>query len=69
MKEKHDCYNCIFRERISGDAHSRCISEWGKEDFKGKNKTLTATWNQWSMSFPNNFDPVWIKTCKKYTKI
>ena len=66
-KLKQDCYGCIFRERIQGDAHSKCTNEWTKEDFKGKTKTLTATWNQWSFSFPTNFDPHWIKRCDKFT--
>lgn len=62
MKTKnHDCYNCIFREKVIGDAHSRCKAEIKKGD-------VTATWNQWSIGFPNNFDPTWIKTCKNYIK-
>ena len=67
-EKKHDCYNCIFREKIIGDAHSKCNNQWSKEDFKGKTKTLTATWNQWSMGFPNNFDPHWIKKCSKFSE-
>ena len=63
-----NCIDCKFREKLIGDAHSKCNNEWSKEDFKGKNKKLTATWNEWSMFFPNNFDPHWIKTCKKFEK-
>ena len=28
-----DCINCKFREKIIGDAHSKCNAEWQKEDF------------------------------------
>jgi hypothetical protein len=66
MKNKKDCYSCKFREKIIGDAHSKCNNEWNKEDFKGKTKKITATWNQWSTGFPNNFDPHWFKNCKKH---
>ncbi len=68
VKKKHDCLNCKFREKIIGDAHSKCNNTWNKEDFKGKTKTLTATWNEWSFRFPNNFDPHWIKKCDKFTE-
>jgi len=66
MKNKKDCYSCKFREKIIGDAHSKCNNEWNKEDFKGKTKKITPTWNQWSVGFPNNFDPHWFKNCKKH---
>jgi hypothetical protein len=58
-KKKQDCYECIFREKLIGDAHSKCIAKIDKGDVK-------AEWNQWSIGFPNNFDPTWIKSCKKY---
>lgn len=66
MKTKNDCYNCRFRKKIIGDAHSECINFWSKEDFKGKTKKITATWNEWSFYFPRNFDPHWIKKCNKH---
>ena len=52
-----DCLNCKFREKIIGDAHSKCNAEQQKEDFKEKNKKLDATWNQWSFLLHNNYDP------------
>lgn len=61
-KKKQDCYECVFREKIKGDAHSKCNAEIIKNDVK-------AEWNQWSVGFPNNFDPHWIKSCKKYTPL
>jgi hypothetical protein len=57
-KKKQDCYECIFREK----AHSKCNAAIIKNDVK-------AQWNQWSVGFPNNFDPTWIKSCKKYTPL
>ena len=61
-KVKHDCYNCTFREKIKGDAHSKCNAEITKNDVK-------AIWNQWSVQFPNNFDTHWIIKCKKFNAI
>jgi hypothetical protein len=61
-----NCIDCKFREKIVGDAHSKCNNEWIEADFEEKTKTLTATWNQWSCGFPNNFDPIWIRKCKKF---
>ena len=61
-----NCSDCIFKERIDGDVHINCNNTWSKEDFKGKSKTLTATWNEWSFNFPNNFDQHWIKKCLKF---
>jgi hypothetical protein len=58
-KDKSDCYTCEFRERIPGDAHSKCAANIEKGDVK-------ATWNQWSILFPSNYDPIWLKSCKKY---
>jgi hypothetical protein len=45
----------VFKERIPGDAHIKCNAEWSKEDFKGKDKLLSATWNQWSFFFSIKF--------------
>jgi hypothetical protein len=63
--QKHSCNECIFKERIPGDAHIKCTAEWSKEDFKGKDKKINYTPNQWSFFFPHNFDSHWIKFCKK----
>ena len=66
MSENKNCLNCIHRQKIAGDAHSRCKATWEKEDFVEKTKKITISWNQWSSGFPNNFDPVWIKKCSKH---
>jgi hypothetical protein len=63
--QKHSCNECIFKERIPGDAHIKCTAEWSKADFKGKDKKINYTPNQWSFFFPHNFDSHWIKFCKK----
>jgi putative NADPH-quinone reductase len=64
--ENKDCYNCVFRAKLIGDAHSRCNNQWDKEELNGKNKMITITWNEWSSRFPHNFDPHWIRKCKKH---
>ena len=57
--KNHDCYKCKHREKIIGDAHSKCNADVKRGDVK-------IIVNQWSFFFPINYDPVWIKSCKKY---
>lgn len=42
-----------------GDVHSKCDAEIKDGDVK-------IHVNQWSFLFPYNYDPIWIKSCKKY---
>lgn len=42
-----------------GDVHSKCDAEIKTEDVK-------IHVNQWSFIFLYNYDPIWIKSCKKY---
>jgi hypothetical protein len=59
----HDCYKCKFREKIVGNAHSRCAAEQVKNGVK-----ITSTYaisNGWA-NHPSNFDPIWIDKCKMF---
>lgn len=58
--KKHDCYKCIHREKIPGDAHSKCNADVKKGDIN------FSSINEWSILYPINYDPVWIKSCKNY---
>lgn len=65
--KKHNCYACVHREKLIGDAHSKCnypstVSEIPK-------KTVDVDSHGWAMgwaNWPHNFDPTWIKKCKAY---
>lgn len=59
MSEKPKCYTCKYRKNLIGDAHSKCDAEIKDGDVK-------IHVNQWSFLFPYNYDPIWIKSCKKY---
>jgi hypothetical protein len=61
MADKPNCYECIHRCDVPGDAHSQC---------NNKNAQVTASkhgvrrgWFMW----PINFDPVWLVTCDGFS--
>lgn len=57
---KPNCYHCIHRHNISGDAHSSC----DKVDAKvsAREHGFRMGWFRW----PFNFDPVWLLTCDSF---
>ena len=59
---KSNCLKCKFREKLVGDAHSKCNYGW-KVSTRRK---VTIELNRWSSGFPNNFDPHWVSKCKKF---
>jgi hypothetical protein len=68
--EKHNCYNCVYREKLLGDAHSRCgyldsLEEIPKNIVSLDTYGVSNGWANW----PHNFDPLWVKKCKVYKKI
>ena len=82
-EEKPNCYECIYRRTIPGDAHSSCnypgldssISSLifnmqtnlriGKElNIKAVEHGIKSGWFLW----PCNFDPIWLISCKGFTK-
>jgi hypothetical protein len=65
MKTKENCYNCKFRADLNWDAHSKCLANWQK----GDHKQIKIEANQWTIGFPNNFAPVWVKKCKKFEEL
>ena len=70
---KHDCYTCLHRGTLPGDAHSEC-TEGLKQCLSGLSKsevTIRVSLNPhgvrngWAM-WPFNFDPIWIDSCNSY---
>ena len=73
---KQNCYNCEYRGRVAGDAHSCCKypgTSTGMFDiFNSKNFEIAKELNiqgvehgvrsGWFL-WPVNFDPVWLENC------
>ena len=56
-----DCYKCIHRRSIPGDAHSMCV----KPDSEVRGN-LNGIRNGW-FHYPINFDPIWIENeCRNF---
>ena len=58
---KPDCYKCVHRRSIPGNAHSRC-----------NNIIAKTKWNEHGVKMgwafhPINFDPVWLETCDGFS--
>jgi len=58
--EKPDCYSCVYRASIPGDAHSRCIKV--NATVKGNPVGIKNGWFYW----PVNYDPTWLVSCDEY---
>ena len=77
---KPNCYECIYRGGIPGDAHSKCNYSGTKTGFLDlhdpKNREVAAKLNikahptgirrGWFL-WPINFNPVWLENCDGFT--
>lgn len=77
--EKPNCYECIYRRSVPGDAHSVCthpaighgfvanvaaINKPPKElNIIGNQHGIDHGWFFW----PINFDPIWLERCDGFT--
>lgn len=59
--EKPNCYKCVHRLSIPGDAHSRCNNIAAKT--KGNSHGIRNGWFMW----PLNFDPTWLESCDGFS--
>ena len=71
-----NCYKCIHRRTIPGDAHTRCVhpkiinpitsmaDAYRALNIKGKRHGIENGWFIW----PINFDPTWLITCSGFTE-
>lgn len=56
-KRKPNCYKCVFRHDLPGDAHSGC------NNFKARvHASAHGIVNGW-FTWPFNFDPTWLISC------
>lgn len=64
MRDKiTECYSCIFRRSIHGDAHSNCINP--DPLMRGNAHGIKNGW----FYYPLNFDPTWKeKLCHNYVE-
>lgn len=61
MPGKPDCYKCIHRRNLPGDAHSRC-SAYPLPKVVAKPLGIRNGW----FLHPFNFDPVWLEECSGF---
>ena len=60
------CDKCVFRQKIENSKYSKCKSYWEKKDFLGSYKTVWIQMTPTSFNFPFEYDPIWVKKCKKF---
>lgn len=61
MTEKPNCYKCVHRLGVPGDAHSRCNNHGAK--VAGNPHGIRRGWFLW----PVNYDPVWLISCSGFS--
>lgn len=54
---KHDCYKCVHKLLIKGDAHVGCDNP--AANVVGDEIGIRKGWFRW----PYNFDPTWLVSC------
>jgi hypothetical protein len=60
-KMKSNCYDCVHKLDVPGDAHSRCNNVNAKVD--GHPQGIRNGWFMW----PINFDPIWLISCDGFS--
>jgi len=58
-----NCYDCIHRRTLSGDAHSKCLNV--EANVTATIHGIRQGWFYW----PVNFDPTWLLTCDGFIEI
>ena len=58
---KPDCYKCVHRLAIPGDAHIQCNNF--KAKVEGNLHGIKHGWFMW----PLNFDPTWLISCDGFS--
>ena len=59
---KPNCYTCVHRRSVPGDAHSRCANV--KAKVTAVEHGVMRGWFMW----PYNFDPNWLISCNGYSE-
>lgn len=67
-KECGKCRECVYHNKIAGDAHISCILDWNKSKHpipKGNPHGIRMGWYM----FPVNFDPIWqVTVCEEFSE-
>lgn len=58
---KPNCYECVHRLGLPGNAHSRCNNH--AANVKGNAHGIRSGWFMW----PVNFDPTWLESCDGFS--
>lgn len=56
-----NCYKCVYRENIPGDAHSQCVPTPTTKVTANPHGVRNG-WFFW----PYNYDPVWLISCNSF---
>lgn len=59
--DRPNCYKCVHRSSVPGDAHSRCNNH--SANVVGNKHGIKNGWFFW----PVNFDPVWLEDCNGFS--
>ena len=59
--EKPNCFKCVHRRNVPGDAHIRCNNHQAK--VSGDPHGIRKGWFMW----PLNFDPTWLVSCDGFS--
>ena len=58
--KKPDCYKCIHRRSLPGDAHLMCANTMAR--VRGNDHGIAQGWFIWQF----NFDPIWLEECNGF---
>lgn len=79
---KADCYQCSYRQNVSGDSHSSCQHPSVAGDLidqtigmiRGHKGAIQVTGNPAGVKngwffWPANFDPIWLESCNGFQPV
>jgi len=61
MPNRPDCYQCVHRLPVPGDAHSRCNNHGAR--VTANEHGVRMGWFMWHL----NFDPTWLVSCDGFS--
>jgi hypothetical protein len=66
VSDKPNCYECIHRRKVPGDAHSQCCHpHTANLKVVGNPVGIQNGWFMW----PFNFDPTWLRECNGFESV
>lgn len=74
MTDTNKCYTCKFRRNVPGSVHSSCVKMSVVDALFSTNEDTRPKFNSHGIqrgwvSWPLNFDPVWLESCNFYQEV